>query len=125
VVDVEHRSLSALKHDTATVGDDLVEEIAGVGDEGTDLLGGLGVFVEHFGGVDGSAAEQRLGDSVLLLAGGFDVVLKDAGIEQIDDAQTTAGHLVFVGWADAAAGGADFLASGSAFRSKFNHAVIG
>ncbi len=50
--------------------------------------------------------------------------LEEFGAKKVDDAQTAAGHLVFVGGADAAAGGADLLAAGRAFRGQFDHAVI-
>ena len=34
-------------------------------------------------------------------------------------------HLVFVGWTDATAGGADLRSTWGVFRCQFNHAVIG
>ena len=75
-------------------------------------------------GSSGFGAEERVGDGVLLVAGVFDVGLEQVGVEQIDDAEAVAGHLVFVGGADAAAGGADLLAAGRAFGGELDHAVV-
>ena len=106
-------------------GEDLVEQAAGVGDEGADLLGGGGVLVVHLCRVERVGAEEGVGDGVLFCAGGLDVRLEQRGVEQVDDAQAAAGHLVFVGGADAAAGGADLLAAGRAFGGQLDHAVVG
>ena len=125
MVDVEHGALRAFEHDAAAVAQDVVEQSAGVGDEGADLLGGRGVLVVHLGRIERIGAEERMGDGVLLVAGGFDVGLEQAGSQQVDDAQAAARHLVFVGGADAAAGGADLLAARRALGGQFDHAVIG
>ena len=129
VVDVEHRALRALEHHAAAVAQDAVEQTAGVGDKGADLLGRGGVFVVHLCGIERTGsdlgAEQGVGDLVLLLAGGLDVGLEQVGPQQVDDAQAAARHLVFVGRTDAAAGGADLLAARRALGGQFDHAVIG
>ena len=66
-----------------------------------------------------------MGDLVLFVAGGFDVGPEQVGAQQVDDAQAAARHLVFVGRADAAAGGADLLAARGALGGQLDHAVIG
>ena len=45
VVDVQHGSLRAFEHHAAALGNDLVQQAAGVGDKGADLFGGGGVLV--------------------------------------------------------------------------------
>ncbi len=50
--------------------------------------------------------------------------LEQAGVEQIDDAEAVAGHLAFIGGADAAAGGTDFSTAGGAFGGELDHAVV-
>ncbi len=52
-------------------------------------------------------------------------VLSSVGLQQVDDAQAAARHLVFVGRTDAAAGGADALAARRALGGQLDHAVIG
>jgi len=118
VVDVEHRALRAFKHDAAAFVDGFVQQVGRVGDEGRNLLGGVRVLVVHFGRVERLGAEERIGDGVLLVAGVFDVRLEQVRVEQIDDAEAVAGHLVFVSGSDAAAGGTDLLAAGGAFRGE-------
>ena len=76
-------------------------------------------------GVEGLGAEERVGDGVLLVAGVLDVRAEQRGVEQVDDAQAAAVHLVFVGRADAAAGGADLGAAGGVFGGELDHAVVG
>src|ERR1700676_1840850 len=58
VVDVQHGALRALEHDASAVSNDLVEEAAGVSDEGANQLCRSRVFVEHLGWVDGLAAKE-------------------------------------------------------------------
>ena len=124
VVDVEHRSLCAFKHDAATFIDGFVQQVGRVGDERRDLFGGVRVLVVHLGRVERFGTEERISDGVLFVAGVFDVRLKQISVQQIDDAEAVAGHLVFIGGADAAAGGADLLAAGRAFGSELDHAVV-
>ena len=103
----------------------LVEHDGGVGDEGRDLLGGAGVLLVHLLGVERLGAEERVGDGVLLVAGVLDVRAQERGVEQVDDAEAAAVHLVFVGGADAAAGGADLRAAGGVLGGELDHAVVG
>ena len=97
----------------------------GVGDEGSDLLGGAGVVLVHLLGVERLGAEEGVGDGVLLVAGVVDVRAQQRGVEQVDDAEAVAVDLVLVGGADAAAGGADGLAAGRGFGGELDHAVVG
>ena len=46
-------------------------------------------------------------------------------VEQVGDAESAAGHFVFVGGADAARGGADLDAAGGVFGAQLDHAVVG
>src|ERR1035438_4691679 len=82
------------------------------------------VFLVHLGGIERVGAEQGMGDGVLFSACGFNVSFKQRGVQQVHNAEAAAGHLVFVGRADAAAGGADLLASRRAFGGQLDHAVI-
>ena len=125
VVDVQHGPLRALEHHAAALGDDLVQQAAGVGDKGADLLGGGGVFVVHLRRVQRIGAEERVNDGVLLGAGGLNVRLQQLRAQQVHDAQAAARHLVLVGRADAAAGGADLLASRRALGGQLDHAMVG
>src|SRR6202034_2216122 len=118
-------SLRALEHNASAVGNDVVEHAARVCDEGTNLFGCGRVFVVHLCGIERIGAEERVGDCVLFCAGGFNVGFKQRRLEQVDNAQTAASHLVFVGRANATAGGANFVASGRAFGGQLDHAVIG
>ena len=54
----------------------------------------------------------------------LDVLLQQLQVEQVDDAQSAASHLVLVGRTDPARGGADLHSSGSIFRRQFDHAVV-
>ena len=76
-------------------------------------------------GIERLGAEERVRDGVLLVAGVFDVRAEQRGVEQVDDAQAAAVHLVLVGRADAAAGGADLGASGRVLGGELDHAVVG
>ena len=96
-----------------------------VADEGRNLLGRLRIFRVHLVGVERFGVEERVRDHVLFAHGILDVLLEQLQIEQIGHAQAAAAHLVFVGWADAARGGADLDASRSIFRREFDHAVVG
>ena len=84
-----------------------------------------GVLLVHLLGVEGLGAEEGVGDGVLLVAGVLDVGAEQRGVEQVDDAQTAAVHLVLVGRADAAAGGSDLGAAGGVLGGELDHAVIG
>ena len=125
MVDVEECALGAFEHDVLAGVERVVEHVGGVGDEGRDLLGGADVVLVHLLGVEGLCAEEGVGDGVLLVAGVVDVGAEERGVEQVDDAQAVAMHLVLVGGADAAAGGADGLAAGRGLGGKLDHAVIG
>ncbi len=125
VVDVEEGSLGALEHDLVAVLEGFIEHDGGIGDEGGDLLSGAGVVLVRLFGVEGLGAEQGVSDGVLLVAGVLDVSAEQRGVEQVDDAQTGAVHLVLVGGADAAAGGSDLGAAGGVLGGELDHAVIG
>ena len=97
----------------------------GIGDKGPHLLGRRGVLLIHLCGVERVGAEQRMGDGILLRAGGLNVRLQQRRMQQIHDAQAAARHLVLVGRPDAAAGGADLLAPRRALGGQLDHAVVG
>ncbi len=107
------------------LGNDLVQQPAGVGDKRTHLFGGCRILLVHLFGIQRIGAEERMGNRILLGAGCLDVRLQERCVQQIDDAQPAARHLVFIRGADAAAGGADALASRGAFGGKLDHAVVG
>ena len=76
-------------------------------------------------GIQRVGAEERVRNRILLVAGILDVRLEQTAVEQVDDPQAAAMHLVFVRGTDAAAGGADLLPSGSVLRGQLDHAVVG
>ncbi len=76
-------------------------------------------------GSSGSVPKSACGDGVLLVAGVLDVRAQQRGVQQVDDAQAAAVHLVFIRRADAAAGGADLRAAGGVLRGELDHAVVG
>jgi hypothetical protein len=73
----------------------------------------------------GSVPKRAWAMAFFSCAGVFDVGLEEVGVEQVDDAQAAARHLVFIGGADAAAGGADLLTAGRVFGGELDHAVVG
>ena len=99
-----------------------MEHPAGVGDKRAHLFGRCRIFLVHLFRIQRIGAKQGVGDGVLLAASRLDVLAKQRRVEQVDDAQSAARHLVFISRADAAAGGADAFASGSAFGGQFDHA---
>ena len=124
MVDVEHGALRAFEHHAAAFGQDAVEQTAGVGNQRANALRRRSVIVVHLRGIERVGAEEGVGDGVFFFAGGFNVRLEQRSIEQVDDAQAAACHLVFIGRADALAGGADLLASRRGFRGQLDHAVV-
>ena len=93
--------------------------------KGAIWRGDCGVLVVHLVGVERLGVEQGVRDRVLLAAGVLDVGLEQLEVEQVGDAQAAAAHLVLVGGADAARGGADLHASGGVLRRQLDHAVVG
>ncbi len=108
-----------------TIGDGVVQQQRGVGDEGRDAIGDLRVVGVHLVGVERLAVEERMRDGVLLAAGVLDVLLQQSLVEQVLHAQTAARHLVFVGGTNAARGGANLHPSGSVLRRQLDQAMIG
>ena len=125
MVDVEQCALRAFKHHVLAVVDGLVEHNGGVGHEGRDLLGCAGILLIHALGIERRGAKERGGDGVLLVARIFDMSPEQVVVQQIDDAEAAAVHLVFIRRADAAAGGADLCAAGSVLGGELDHAVVG
>src|SRR6185437_3528973 len=125
VVDIEQRALGALEHHLVAGLDGVIQQHGGIGDEGRDLFRGAGVFVVDGLGIERFGAEERLRDGVLLIAGVVDVRAQQCGVEQVNDAEPAAVHLVLVGGADAAAGGADLRAAGGVLGGELDHAVVG
>ena len=125
VVDIEQRALGAFEHHVFARVDGPVQQHRGIGDEGGDLVGEPGVILVHGARVERLGAEERVRDGVLLVAGVVDVGAKQAGVQQVGDAQAVAMDLVLVGGADAPAGGADGGAAGRGFGGQLDHAVVG
>ena len=69
--------------------------------------------------------KRALRDGVLFVAGIVDVGAEQVRVEEVDDTQAAAVHLVFVGGADAAAGGSDLGAARGVFGGELDHAVVG
>jgi len=125
MIDVEHRALGAFEHDRAALTQDAVQQPTGVGDKGSDLLGGSGVFVVHDCRIERVGPEKGMRYCVLLCTRVFDMGLEQIGAHEIHNAQSIAGHLVFICGADAAAGSANSLSARGTLGSQFDHAVIG
>ncbi len=124
VVDIEQRTLCALEHHLVAVAKRFVEHHGGVGYERSHLLGGAGVVLVHLLGIERLGAEESVSDSVLLVAGVLDVRAQQRGVQQIDNAQAAAVHLVFIRRADAPAGRADLRTAGRVLGSQLDHPVV-
>ena len=125
MVDVEQRALRPFEHDLFAVVDGLVQQDGGIRHERRNLLGGARVLLVHGLGIERLGAEQRVRDGVLLVAGVLDMRAQQRRVQQVDDAQAAAMHLVFIRGADAAAGGADLRASRRVLCCELDHAVVG
>ena len=95
MVDVEHGALRALEHHAATLGQNAVEQAAGIGNQGPDTLSRRGIIVVHLRGIERIGAEERVRDGILFFAGRLNVRLEQRGIQQVHDAQSATRHLVF------------------------------
>jgi hypothetical protein len=124
-INVEHGALGAFKHHALPVPDGPVEQGGGVGNEGPDALRGLRVLVVHLDWVQRVGSEKRVRNSVLFIAGIFNMRLEQTAIKQVNHPQAAAMHLVFVGRTDTSTGSADLLPSGSILRRQLDHAVVG
>src|ERR1700722_9968224 len=124
MIDIQHGALCAPEHYALSLTDGVVQEFRRVRDEGAYALCRLGILVVHLDRVQRVGPEQGMGDSIFLITGVFNVRLQQAAVQQINDAQAAAVHLVFIRRTDAAAGGADLLPSGSIFRSQLDHAMV-
>ncbi|MCY1204318.1 hypothetical protein D9M72_158440 [compost metagenome] len=109
VVDVEQRALRAFEQQVGAGLVGVVQLARHVGHHGLEQHGVAHGLVEHGVVVDGGRA-QHLGQHVVVQLEQHAQLGSEAlGVLQILHAQRTAGDLVFVGRADAAAGGADLL----------------
>ena len=93
----------------STVSPRLVEQQGGVGDHRTQPLGVGQQLLDDGVGVDGAPVVD-LGEQVVAdVEGGLDLLLEDALVEEVGDADADAVDLVGVRRADPAAGGADLV----------------
>ena len=125
VVDVEHGALRALKHHAAALGENLFSRRPVSATKGRTCSAAAAYSSYIFAGSSGSVPKSAWAMAFFSAQAASMCVLSSSGVQQVDDAQAAAGHLVFVGRADAPAGGADLLAAGRALGGQLDHAVVG
>src|ERR1051326_3967588 len=111
VVQIEQGGMSTFEHDLAASGDCFVDQRLGLGDVRLQTFGVREVLVRN-------RISVRTGDAyggqfvVLAVQDEAQLLAERRGIQEVADAQANAASLVHIGWADAAAGGAEaaFLA---------------
>jgi len=96
VINIQHGGLCAFKHYRLAVGDGAVQQQRRIGHKRRDLVRRIGVFGIHLIGINRLRVEQRMRDHVLLAASVFDVLFQKLQVEQVNDTQTAAAHLVFI-----------------------------
>ena len=125
VIDVEHGALRPFEEDTFRLRQGLVQVDAGIGNVARQAVAKGGIL-----GMDGSEIERLLLEHgaqvrVLLFDGALQDICEHRFVTEIGEANADARHLVFVGRADAAAGGADAALAAQAFARQVDGAVVG
>ena len=123
-VDVEERALRALEEDALLFGELAMQPHHRVGDERGELLARFKVRFFHFAEGERLAAE-RFEDGVVFLDAGLELGREILGPDEVDDAQAGAGGLVSIRRADAALGGADFVAALAQLALFVEQTVVG
>src|SRR5690606_30999374 len=124
VVDVQQRALGAFEHHALALLAQLVADAGDVGLHRLDVLAELQRFL--VGGLEVHRLHaQVLGQhEVVVVQRGLELLGQLLGIVQVGDADAAARHLVLVGRADAAAGGADGLAAGGLLAGLIQGDVV-
>ena len=125
VVHVEHGRLGAFEQHGPALVEGAVEHEGGVGDVGPHPLAVAEVFGHHGGRVDAAPVVDLRQDLVLLHQHQGQLLLQDAGVEQVLDPDPGPRHLVAVGRPDAPAGGPDAGAAQVAFGHLVECPVVG
>src|SRR5450432_662154 len=108
VVDVQHGALRAFEEHGLVFVERAIDELGGVADVAANFFAEREGFFNFLREIDVGAVSS-LGEAIFFGddVGGF--FAEELGIEQIAHAQAAASHFVFIGRADAARGGADFV----------------
>jgi hypothetical protein len=109
VVDIEQRALRALEQDVGTRLVCLVKRTRHVGNHLGQARRHGHRAVQNLLKIDRLRAQVVLQREVVIVQHFTQLLGKTLGTQQVLQAQAAACHLVFVGWTDAAPGGADFL----------------
>src|SRR3990167_1937384 len=107
VVDIQQRALRAFEHHALAVAPVLIQQLGNIRHQRAQALGQLQAFRKRFSVIHRVAVEIILERVVVILHHALELVGEGPGIEQITHTQAAARHLVLVGRADAAPGGAD------------------
>ena len=125
MVHVQQGALGAFKQDGFTALVQLVQGARHVGHHRLDALGQLHGLFQGFLEVHGVGLEVFLEQEVIVSQVFAQLGGKTLGVEQILHADGTTGHLVFVGRANATAGGADLVFALGGFARLVQRDVVG
>ena len=107
VIDIQPRALRPFKQDIFALGAKLVQALAGVGEQGRDLLAELIQFRQRLLVVNGSGLVIAGQDKIIIIQRLFQFAGQPLAVGQIAGPQGAPRHLVFIGRPDAAPGGAE------------------
>src|SRR5215475_2127054 len=123
MVDVEHRPLGTFEQHGLPFVKGAIYEFSGIADVGFDLFAEFEGSFHLMREVD-LRSVRALGDAILFGNDASCFFAKQVGQQEFPDAQATACHFVFVGRADSARSGSDFVGSAGSFRSRIELTVI-
>src|SRR5882762_2257726 len=124
VVNVEHGALCTFEEDGLAFVEGAIGEFGGVADVGFDFFAEAEGFF-HFVREIHVCAIGSLRDTVFFSDNAGGLFAEEIRVEQIHHAQSAARHFVFVGGANAARSGADFIFTAGGFGGFVQFAVIG
>ena len=125
MIDVQHRALRALEQHLAARGERVVDVARGVGHVRRKPVAQAASVVENLLVIERLFLESRAQIDVLLGQVPFELFREHAVVQQIDEADADPRHLVLVGRADAAAGGADLAGAAQPLPGQVDGLVVG
>ena len=124
MIDVEHRALSTFKEELTAFIHLFVERFGNVADHGLQAFGINERIGDDLFGIERFGAKELRQDEVMELHDRAHLFGKTFRMIEVSDAHSAAGHLVFIGRTDAAAGRADLLRAQSRFTSLIERNVV-